>query len=106
MKRLLYVAGPVGLALLVVARDVLIVTVALSMYLAYGENRFPPLALGKWPTATEMVTGGLFLLSNIWSPVPRWLLHAATIVTGLMLVASGVAYLHRSSQTQRVRHPS
>jgi cardiolipin synthase (CMP-forming) len=96
---------PAWLALLVAARDVVIVTVALSMYLAYGESRFPPLRLGKWTTGFEMATGGLVLLANVWPGVPGPLLAFAMVSTGLLLVASGVAYLLRTSRSQRGRGP-
>lgn len=94
---------PPALTLLVILRDVIIVTVALGLYLAYGQRRFTPLRLGKWTTGTEMVTAGLFLLANVWDRVPDPLLTLAVWVTGALLVASGLGYLFRTSRTQRDR---
>lgn len=92
---------PAWLTILVIARDVLIVLVALGLYLSYGQRRFVPIALGKWTTGCEMVTGGLFLLANVEPVVPLWLLELATWVTAALLVASGVSYLLRTSRSQR-----
>ncbi|MBP7146756.1 MAG: CDP-alcohol phosphatidyltransferase family protein [Acidobacteria bacterium] len=92
---------PPWLTLLVVARDVLIVLVAAGFYFAYGVSRFPPSRISKWNTALEMVTGGLFLLANVWSAVPAGLLHVAAIGTAAIIVASGVAYLLRTRRWLR-----
>ncbi len=89
---------PAWLALLVVARDVIIVTVAVSLALAHSQTRFPPLRIGKWTTGFEMFTGGLFLLANVWERVPEGLLTVSVLATAALLVASGVAYMARTSR--------
>ncbi len=94
---------PAWLTVLVVARDALIVLVALGLYLAYGQSRFEPSRLGKWTTGCEMVTAGLFLLANVWSGVPEGLLVLAAWTTAALLVSSGVTYLMRISRAQRHR---
>lgn len=94
---------PAWLALLVVARDVVMVMIALGLYLSYGETRFPPMRIGKVTTGAALVTGGLFLLANVWTAVPQSLLNAAVIVTGALIVISAAAYLMRTSRRQRRR---
>lgn len=94
---------PAWLTVLVIARDALIVLVALGLYLAYGQSRFEPSRLGKWTTGFEMATAGLFLLANVWSSVPDALLVFATYATAALLVSSGIAYLMRLSRAQRNR---
>lgn len=88
---------PAWLTVLIVLRDVLIVLVALGLHFSYNQRRFSPLRLGKWTTGCEMVTGGLFLLANVWDRVPPPLLVVAVWTTATLLVASGVAYLRRTS---------
>ncbi|GAB4224391.1 MAG: CDP-diacylglycerol--glycerol-3-phosphate 3-phosphatidyltransferase [Acidobacteriota bacterium] len=87
---------PAWLTLLVVARDVLIVVVALGLWLAYGMHRFPPSTLGKWTTGVEVVTAGLYLLANVHPVVPGWLLDLAVWVMLLFLVGSGIDYMLRT----------
>jgi cardiolipin synthase len=85
---------PAWLAVLVVARDVLIVIVSGMISLVYHVRSFAPSWLGKWTTGFEMGTAGAFLLAN-WMPavLPWWLLGFGVIATGLLVVASGVQYL-------------
>jgi cardiolipin synthase len=94
---------PAWLTVLVIARDALIILVALGLYIAYGQSRFEPSRLGKWTTGVEMVGAGLFLLANVWSGVPEWLLVFAIYATTALLVSSGIAYLLRLSRAQRHR---
>lgn len=84
---------PVWLALLVVARDTLIVLVSVGLYMAHQVSQFPPTTLGKWTTGWEMVTGGIFLIANVWHEVPLWLLQLAALSTGALVIASGLHYL-------------
>lgn len=94
---------PWWLAVLVVTRDVLIVTVALGLYLAYGQTRFAPLRIGKWTTAVEMLTGGLVLLANVWTGFPPRGVLVAAIVTAVMIVLSGVGYFLNLTHRERSR---
>jgi cardiolipin synthase len=86
---------PAWLAILVVARDVIIVVVSLSLFLATEVRKFPPSRLSKWNTGVEMVAGALFLLANVWAGVPEPLLDFAVFVTGSLIVASGIGYILR-----------
>lgn len=55
---------PIWLTVLMISRDVFIVSVALMMYLAYKTTRFDPTVWGKITTVVEIVTIGAFLLLN------------------------------------------
>ncbi|UCF66437.1 MAG: CDP-alcohol phosphatidyltransferase family protein [Acidobacteriota bacterium] len=84
---------PAWLALLVVARDVIIVVVAAGIYLTYHVTDYPPSRLGKWTTGFEMGTGGAFLLGNVWVGLPGELLKVGALSTGALVISSGVQYL-------------
>lgn len=84
---------PAWLTILVISRDALIGLVSVGLLLTAGVRRFAPSRLGKWAAALEMVTAGLYLLANVWPPLPSELLFAAGVVTACILVASGVGYL-------------
>ncbi len=86
---------PAWLTLLVVARDVVIVVVALGLWLAYGMHRFLPSMLGKWTTGAELVTAGLFLLANVWPKIPMALLDLAVWTMLVLVFVSGIDYLLR-----------
>ncbi len=47
---------PVWVTVLVLARDVLIVLLALVLHLAWGTRRFPPLWIGKVNTVVQVLT--------------------------------------------------
>jgi cardiolipin synthase len=85
---------PAWLAVLVVARDVLIVLVSGVISLAYQVRSFPPTWLGKWTTGFEMGTAGAFLLANARpDALPGWLLAFGVHATGTVVVLSGIQYL-------------
>lgn len=87
---------PLWVTVLVIARDVLMVAVALILYLAAGVKKFPPTVLGKINTALQVVAVVLVLFSAILrqlEPVAEWALIA---VAGLTVV-SGLNYVYRYS---------
>lgn len=55
---------PLWLTILTISRDVLIVGVAVILYLAVGESRFPPTIWGKLTAGCESLTVAFFLLCN------------------------------------------
>src|SRR5262249_10584149 len=55
---------PIFLTILVISRDVLIVSIAWMLHLAYAETRFRPSLPEKITTGTELVTIGIVLLCN------------------------------------------
>ena len=88
---------PLWVTVLVIARDVLMVAVALILYLAAGVKKFPPTVLGKINTVLQVVAVVLVLISAIvhpLEPVASWTLMAVAVLT----VASGLNYVYRVSR--------
>lgn len=87
---------PLWVTVLVIARDVLLVTVGLILYLAGGVRKFPPTVLSKINTVFQVTAVVVVLVSGIQSqlePIGEWLLIA---VAGLT-VASGLDYIYRAA---------
>ena len=94
---------PLWVTILVIARDVLLVVVALVMYLAAGVRKFPPSVLSKINTVCQVVAVVLVLVSGAF-PSLRWAELAS--VTTLYLVAgttlaSGLDYIYRASKMEK-----
>jgi len=87
---------PLWLVLLTVARDVMIVVVALVMALGLGIKSFPPTLLGKANTFAEISTVVASLMNNI-GRMPAWVADACFVVTFILTIASGVHYVFRAS---------
>mgnify|MGYP001283857867 FL=1 len=87
---------PLWLVLLTVARDVMIVVVALVMALGLGIKSFPPTLLGKANTFAEISTVVAILMNNI-DRMPAWVADACFVVTFILTIASGVHYIFRAS---------
>ena len=87
---------PLWLVLLTVARDVLIVVVALVMALGLGIKSFQPTLLGKANTFAEISTVVAILMNNI-GRMPSWVADACFVATFLLTIASGVHYVFRAS---------
>jgi len=89
---------PLWVTILVISRDVLLVTAALLFYLAAGIRNFPPSLLSKITTVTQVAAVMLVLLSGTF-PEARPLDVAADttiyLVAGLTL-ASGLHYVARA----------
>ena len=87
---------PAWVTILVIARDVLIVAVALVLYLAVGIRKFPPSVLSKINTILQVAAVGLVLVSGVFRDL-RWIELAADttlyLVAGLT-VASGLHYIY------------
>ena len=87
---------PPWVTILVIARDVLIVVVALVLYLAAGVRKFPPSVLSKINTILQVVAVALVLVSGAF-PDLRSIELAADgtlyLVAGLT-VASGLYYIY------------
>jgi cardiolipin synthase (CMP-forming) len=88
---------PLWLTILVIARDLLIVVMALALYLAVGIHRFPPSTLGKLTTVAQVVTIVLVLVSNAF---PGWgyvdaVAETLLYVVAFLTVASGLGYVFR-----------
>ncbi len=87
---------PPWITILVIARDVLMVSVALVLYLAAGVKRFPPSALSKVNTILQVAAVVLVLVSGAFPDLRSVELAAETtlyLVAGLT-VASGLHYIY------------
>jgi cardiolipin synthase len=94
---------PLWITILVIARDVLIVIMALVLYLAAGIRTFPPSILSKINTALQVAAVFLVLVSGTFANVELIGLVADTalyLVAGLT-VASGLDYIYRYSRKQK-----
>lgn len=88
---------PLWVTVLVLARDILLVTVALVLYLAAGVRKFPPTILSKVTTAVQVVTVLLVLASGVWKGLDAAATGALYLVAVLTL-ASGLDYVLRSNR--------
>jgi len=88
---------PVWLAVLVISRDILLMTVGLLMILSSGVRQFPPTWLGKVTTVTLIVTVLFVLCANLWNwPMPiLWIAFGAAATT---TVLSGFQYVYLVSK--------
>jgi cardiolipin synthase (CMP-forming) len=87
---------PLWLVLMTVARDVLIVVVALVMAVGLGVKSFPPTFLGKANTFAEISTVVAILMNNI-GRMPAWVADVCFPATLLLTLASGVDYIFKAS---------
>ena len=95
---------PIWVTVLVIARDVLMVAVALILYLAAGIKKFPPTVLGKINTLFQVMAVVLVLVSPLVAqlePVASWVL----IVVGGLTVVSGLNYVYLYSLTPQAQQP-
>lgn len=88
---------PAWVSVLVIARDVLLVTVALILYLALGVKRFPPSLLSKLTTLTQVAAVVLVLASGSFPRVEEVATAVVYLAAGLT-IASGLDYVLRSNR--------
>jgi cardiolipin synthase (CMP-forming) len=96
---------PPWVAVLVLTRDVLILTTAATLYYALGERDFPPSRVSKLTTVFQVSGVLLVLLAGLF-PV---LAHASQVLlyaVAVLTVVSGVDYLARRVQRLRRRPPA
>lgn len=90
---------PVWLAVLVVSRDVLMLTVALLLILTSSKRRFPATWVGKVTTVTLIVNVLFVLCANLWSwPPPPVLIGFGAAAT--MVTLSGLHYVYLVAREQ------
>lgn len=85
---------PLWITVLVIARDLLLVVVALILYLAAGVRTFPPSILSKLNTLAQVITVPVVLLSGVLpglEAVATTLLYLVAVLT----VSSGLDYIYR-----------
>lgn len=93
---------PIWVTVLVIARDVLIVIMALVLHLAAGIQSFPPSVLGKVNTVLQVTAVVLVLMSGTFGTV-HWIDLAATgavYAVGVLTVASGLDYTLRFARME------
>lgn len=88
---------PGWVTVLVIARDVLIVTMVLVLFLSLGIRRFPPTGLGKATTVVQVVTVWLILSAGVWRNLETIAGYAVYLVA-LMTLVSGVGYVYRANR--------
>ncbi len=94
---------PSWVTVLVIARDVLLVVVALGLYLAAGVRRFPPSLLSKLTTVFQVAAVVVVLLTGLWPELDTAALVLVYTVAFLTL-ASGLHYVWRANRLFD-RHP-
>jgi cardiolipin synthase (CMP-forming) len=88
---------PIWVTVLVIARDLIIVIVALTFFLALDFSGFRPSWLSKLNTSVQVVTAILVLASGVWQTlreIAEWSIYAAALTT----FSSGLAYIFRTSR--------
>ncbi|MDY7095258.1 MAG: CDP-alcohol phosphatidyltransferase family protein [Acidobacteriota bacterium] len=90
---------PVWVTVLVLARDISILGIALVLSLTVGKRRFPPTWLSKVNTAVQVAAVLLVLVSGLWSLAATAALIAVHLA-GLSTVLSGLQYGHRVARWQ------
>ena len=88
---------PVWVSALVIARDVVIVVVAVILHVASGVSRFPPSLLSKVNTGAQVAAVVVILASGVDQRLETAAMTSAFVVGGLT-VASGVDYLVRANR--------
>lgn len=88
---------PTWVTVLVIARDVLIVVLALVLHIAVGITKFQPTLLSKINTVLQIVTVALVLLSAIRSEVDL-VTTVAIYLVAVFTLASGLDYIYRANQ--------
>lgn len=86
---------PLWLAVLVVARDALIVAGALAYHLLIEEVRMDPTVAGKATTAVQLALLGSVVAHLAGLPLPGGLVDALVWLTGTVTLWSGVDYVYR-----------
>jgi cardiolipin synthase len=90
---------PIWLAVMVVSRDILLMTVALLLIPSSNHRNFPPTWLGKVTTVTLILTVLFVLCANLWN-WPMAIVQIAFGAAAATTVLSGFHYVYLVSKTQ------
>lgn len=85
---------PIWVTVLVITRDVIIVTVALIVRLTVGLKSFPPTSISRWNTGFQIAAILVYLLTGLTREVDllaRGVLAVMVVLTGV----SGLEYAYR-----------
>ena len=85
---------PVWLAVVVIARDLIILTGATVYHILFGEYEFAPTFLGKFSTASQFTLVILMLVDLSVTDLPAWLLSAMIWLVFAVSSLSGVDYVY------------
>lgn len=89
---------PAWIVLLVIGRDLLIVSGTLTLRLLVGRFRVEPLLIGKLSTFFQLVLGGAVLAElSVLPGLGAWV-HPLLMCTAALVVASALAYLHAAAR--------
>ncbi len=88
---------PAWVTVLVLGRDLIIVTIALVLYLAVGVRSFPPMIISKVTTFIQVATVVLVLVSGLRGGVAG-LAEASLYTMALLTAISGLMYIWRANQ--------
>jgi cardiolipin synthase len=83
---------PLWLTILIISRDIVIVSTVAIVNLAIGRRTFSPSTAGKAATAVYIVTGVLFMLFN-YARRPSWVLDFCVYVSLAVTVISSIDYM-------------
>lgn len=86
---------PAWLLALIVLRDVVIVSGAITFHFRYAPLNAAPTVIGKLTTFVLVALVVLLLVDNAYGSVPSWLTQTLIGVCALLLVASGFDYVRR-----------
>lgn len=91
---------PVWVTVLVIARDVLIVVLAVILHIVTGQRSFPPLKIGKITTTAQIATVAVVLVGMAFGAGPAFELTAPPLfyATAVLTVASGLGYIVRANR--------
>lgn len=97
---------PWSLSVLVLARDVLILVIALVIIVGAGFRRFSPTPYGKACTTVQVVTVFVVVLVQVTPQPPLvWLNGLLLWLTAALTVLSGVHYAWRTGRLLQEIHP-
>ena len=90
---------PVWVTVLVLARDVLIVVLAVILHIVTGQRSFPPLKIGKITTTAQIATVAVVLVGMAFG-VRGFALVAPPLIwaTAVLTVVSGLGYIVRANR--------
>lgn len=91
---------PAWVTVLVIARDVLIVVLAVILHMATGQRSFPPLKIGKITTTAQIATVVVVLLGMALGGERAFPVMTLALVwtTAALTVISGLGYVVRANR--------
>lgn len=91
---------PAWVTVLVIARDVLIVVLAVVLHMATGHRSFPPLKIGKITTTAQIATVVVVLLGMALEGQRAFPTVTTALVwtTAFLTVVSGLSYIVRANR--------